>query len=335
MQMRYFRNAQISKILLKLPEIYQRKLLNIAKLTLVLSTLCFIVYKLVFAYNIPDILNAYSFTWTPSKTLLVLTVSVLILPNIGIESLKWRLIIQQYESISWLQSVQSVSAGIALGIITPNRIGDFSGKALFLETYDKFKGAVVSFIGSIAQTLAIVFCGSIGMWLFMFDTGVISGTVLLIGFIGIALGLGILYYIYLHIHWLNRVLKWKKAAPYIHALTHYASRDLTYLFLLSLLRFAIFNIQYFILLQVFDVAIPAHHAFPALAAIFGIQTFVPSFLLIEMGVRGATALYFLGMFSTHMAGILLAAYSLWILNIMLPGLIGLYFIVKMKARSTA
>jgi hypothetical protein len=85
----------------------------------------------------------------------------------------------------------------------------------------------------------------------------------------------------------------------------------------------------------FNVIIPAHQAFSALAAIFGIQAFVPSFILIEMGVRGATAIYFLSTYSSNIAGILLAAYTLWILNIMLPGLIGLYFIVKMKARSTS
>jgi DNA-binding response OmpR family regulator len=52
-----------------------------------------------------------------------------------------------------------------------------------------------------------------------------------------------------------------------------------------------------------------------------------------MGVRGATALFFLGLFSTNTSGILLAAYSLWILNIMFPALLGLYFILKLKARS--
>lgn len=318
---------------MKLPETYQRKLLNIAKLLLVVATLCFISYKLVFAYNLPGILSSYSFSWNTHKTLLLSGVIFLIVPNIAIESLKWRLIIRQYEKISRLQSFQSVSAGIALGIITPNRIGDFAGKALFLDTYDKLKGAIVSFIGSIAQTLSIVFFGSFGMWYFMFNTQHINETVFYWGLLCIAAFLSMLYFLYLNIQRLNLILKWKKITPYVNALTHYSSIELTNLFLLSALRFAIFNGQYFILLHLFNVEVSALDAFPALAAIFGIQTFVPSFLLIEMGVRGATALYFLGVYSSNIAGILLAAYSLWILNIMLPGLIGLYFIVKMKART--
>lgn len=320
---------------MKLTETYQRKLLNIAKLTLVIGTLCFIVYKLFFAYNIQDLASGNSFKWTTSKIILLTTTVFLIIPNITLESLKWKLVITPHEKVSWYQSFQAVSAGIALGIITPNRLGDFAGKALFLKTYDKIKGAVVSFIGSIAQTIAIVCCGSIGLWILALQQQYINTVQFYSGLIGIGIVLYLIYYLFINIHWLNRIISWKKITPYVDAFTDYSQKELTTLFILSLIRFGIFNVQYFLLLHFFDVPITMQYAFPALSAIFVVQAFVPSIILIEMGVRGATALFFLGLFSTNTSGILLAAYSLWILNIMLPSLLGLYFILKLKAHSAA
>jgi hypothetical protein len=49
-----------------------------------------------------------------------------------------------------------------------------------------------------------------------------------------------------------------------------------------------------------------------------------------MGIRGALALFFIGQFSTFNLGILQAAYSLWIINMMLPGLVGLFYLLTFK-----
>lgn len=316
-------------------ETYQPKLIAVAKYILVAAILGFIVYKLFFAYDIQDIAAVTTFSWTTSKILLLLTVLILIIPNILLESRKWMITMKQHENVSFKQSIQSVTAGIALGIITPNRVGDFAGKALFLQTYDKVKGAVVSFIGSIAQTFSIIICGSFGLWILALNQGYINTTLFYAGLIALPLLLAVLYYLYINIHWLKLIFRWKKITPYIDAFTQYTRGELTSLLLLSLLRFSIFNIQYFLLLHFFDVPLSAVDGFPALSAIFVVQAFVPSFILIEMGVRGATALFFLGLFSTNSSGILLAAYTLWIINIMLPGMMGLFFIGKLKWRAAA
>ncbi|MES2558199.1 MAG: lysylphosphatidylglycerol synthase domain-containing protein [Bacteroidota bacterium] len=320
---------------MKLFETYQPKLLSAAKIILVAGTLGFIVYKLFFAYDIQNIVASSSFTWTTTNIILLASVFILVIPNIALEGRKWMLTMRQYEPVRFIQAIKSVTAGIALGIITPNRVGDFAGKALFLQSYDKIKGAVVSFIGSIAQTLSIIFCGSFGLWTLAFQQGYISSTLFYAGLFALPVLLALLFYVYINIHWLHYIIRWKKAKPFIDAFTHYTGRELSSLFLLSMLRFGIFNFQYFLLLHFFGVPIAAADAFPALFAIFVVQAFVPSFILIEMGVRGATALFFLGLFSTNSSGILLAAYTLWIINIMLPGLMGLFFILKLKWRSAA
>ena len=60
------------------------------------------------------------------------------------------------------------------------------------------------------------------------------------------------------------------------------------------------------------------------------QSFVPSFILVEVGMRGASALWFFGIFTAVVTPVLLTAYSLWIINLMIPGLVGLVFILKWR-----
>lgn len=303
-----------------------------AKLTLVLATLCFIVYKLFFAYNIQDILSSFSFTWNNSKLVIGILTLLLLSVNLTLEALKWKISIQKHEAITLGRALKCVLAGISLGILTPNHVGDFAGKTFFLTTYSKVKGAVVSMIGSIAQTLSILFMGSIGLWLVLFFRDYFSLTVFYLGLTVILLLCIAILYLFLNIQRINPFVKNYKIQPYIEALTGYSQKELSILLLLSVLRFGVFNTQYYLLLHFFEVAVPIAYAFPALAAIFLVQSFVPSFILIEVGVRGATALFFLGLFSTNTSGILLAAYSLWMINLMLPGLMGLYYIVKLKWR---
>jgi hypothetical protein len=71
---------------------------------------------------------------------------------------------QKHEAVTNRQSWQSVCAGIVLSIITPNQVGDIVGKAIYLQSFDKIKGAVVSLLGGLAQTIASVTFGLLSIW---------------------------------------------------------------------------------------------------------------------------------------------------------------------------
>ncbi|MBK7946332.1 MAG: flippase-like domain-containing protein [Flavobacteriales bacterium] len=66
------------------------------------------------------------------RTLLVIAVAcVLMLLNWGLESRKWRILVSDVERISRWRAFMATLAGTPIGLITPNRVGEFVGRVLF------------------------------------------------------------------------------------------------------------------------------------------------------------------------------------------------------------
>jgi hypothetical protein len=100
----------------------------------------------------------------------VLTVSLLLfflmIINWGIESYKWRMLIRQTESVSFLRSFQAVLGGLAVSVFTPNRVGEFFGRAFILEKTDPLKAIVLTLVGSFSQLLVTIVFGTLAYLFF-------------------------------------------------------------------------------------------------------------------------------------------------------------------------
>jgi hypothetical protein len=114
----------------------------------------------------------------------------------------------------------------------------------------------------------------------------------------------------------------------LNILEFYTVKQKTVVLLYSFLKYLLFVFQFYILLYFFGVAIGFNNAIIGIFCAYLVQLLVPSFLLLELGVRGAAAVYFLGAYSTAIPEILLATYLLWTFNIALPAVLGLYFFNK-------
>lgn len=62
--------------------------------------------------------------------------------------------------------------------------------------------------------------------------------------------------------------------------------------------------------------------FKNIPLIFFVQSVIPSMALLELGIRGAAAVHFLSPYTSNHLGILSGAYSLWIVNLVIPAAIG-------------
>lgn len=309
------------------------KLLNIAKLIVLAAVIWFLIYKLKYSYNIGELSNRQPISWT-LHTILLGSIAIMLMPfNWWLEALKWKVIMHKHEAISTLQSWKSVLTGIALSIVTPNQIGDTVGKALYLESYSKLKGAASTVIGGIAQTIPSLALGCMASLYFIHTQWEISlfqfGLLAMLTFVFISA----LIYFFLRIALLQQYFIHTKINPYIVAFSNYNSSELKQLLTLSTIRLIVFSSQYYLFLLFFGVDITPLQAFTSISLIFLAQSFLPSFILIEIGIRGAVALFFIGLYSSNIIGILQAAYSLWILNMMIPALVGLYFLLTLKWKS--
>jgi hypothetical protein len=301
------------------------------KWLLILCTLVFIGYKLFAAYEIHNLFEQIVFGWTFSKFLLLLSVLVLLPLNICIEAIKWQLLIGKFEKVSFLWSLRSLVSGIALGVMTPNNLGDFVGRVMHLEKLNKWKGALVAVIGHTAQVMCVAIPG-VFAFIFMFnDIPFVTSNFNLLLVILILLSIGSIF-AYFHMPILSKWFKNRKLTSFADVFGKYSKQDLLSVFLLSLLRYIVFTMQYVMLTQFFEVGPTFVQSTQAVVATLCAQIFMPSFLLVEIGMRGASALFFLGIYSNNVVAILLSAYTLWIINIMLPTLWGLIIIYHYKYR---
>lgn len=270
-----------------------------------------------------------------------MVVILLMLFNWSIEALKWKILVKHIEDISLVTAIKGVLAGVSLAINTPNRIGEYFGRIIYLREGNRLRAISLTLVGSTSQLIITVIFGTIGLFFLrqnLVDTtnGAIGLSMLWINIIiygatGIAI---ILLLIYFRLSFITRVIEKipfvAKYAYFIQKLGEFEWPELLKVLCLSLLRYSVFIIQYVLLLQVFEVDISLWNACQLTFVMFLILAVVPTIALAELGLRGQVGLLLFGLFSNNSLGILLTASGIWIINLVVPALAGSLFILGKK-----
>ncbi len=259
-------------------------------------------------------------------------VVLLMAVNWLMEAYKWKMLLRGTEHFSLLRALQSVLTGVAVSLITPNRIGEYMGRILYLRNVNKIQGVTVTIIGSFAQLIVTGFLGLVGLSYYLLQ---IKNTIWLdILFAGsILLCAGLLYF-YFHLYkiigWVSAVSFLKKMVTYLEIVRRFDQQQLIRILLLSLLRFMVYTTQFFILLKLFLVEADSLNLICTIWLIFWAMAIVPTIAIAEIGIRGETALFFLLPLSTNELGIVSSTIVLWLINLIVPALIGCLFVYKIK-----
>ena len=101
-----------------------------------------------------------------SYAALVLLILLMLL-NWSIEAFKWRLLVSKMQKISFIDALKGVWCGVTIGTFTPNRVGEFGGRILFLRERNQVKGIIVTLIGSFGQITTTLITGLSSLILFI------------------------------------------------------------------------------------------------------------------------------------------------------------------------
>ena len=99
---------------------------------------------------------------------------------------------------------------------------------------------------------------------------------------------------------------------------------------LSALRFLVFGIQYNLLLEVMHVEIDWFVGFWLVSILFLMLAIMPSIALLELGLRWQYNLFLFGLFSANAIGIYAVATGIWLINLVLPAIIGTILMLGVK-----
>ena len=299
------------------------------KAILLIASIFYILHKLTG----PEVLASCHHLLRSTETIWLFFFSfTLMFLNWGLEALKWKLLMQSYEEMSWLQALQAIFAGVAISIFTPNRVGEFTGRIFFLKKADRVVASVRSMVGNFFQLSITLIAGIAGIWLYVrngydMKTSLFSiiqkekQLLLLIPIMCTLIGM----LIFLRMPYFE---KWKQLLKESFKITR---SEALRLWLLSLTRYLVFTFQYYLLVRAVGIPMDLIQAFTLISIVFFITSLIPSFALTEIVVRSAVAVY---IFNALVPGepLLIASASLflWVINLAVPALIGSTFIGKLQ-----
>ena len=129
---------------------------------------------------------------------------------------------------------------------------------------------------------------------------------------------------------LSKIKFLNKYEKYNTVFSFYSTIELAKILLFSVARYVVFTTQFFILLLVFGVEISYLDAIVLIMIMLFVISIIPTIAITEIGVRGSVAISLFGLISFNTIGIISATLVLWIINLLLPALIGTFFIFSLK-----
>lgn len=300
----------------------KKQLIQLAKWAVVVAAFYFIYIQLH---------TSKALDWTKLETAIrqhssgyILFVLSLSFWNRYFEILKWQNLVRSFRPLSVGQSAAQVFGALTAGIFTPNGFGEYAGKALFFEKAKAKKIIFLNLICNGIQMVITVLFGSLGFWYFNTHFPVISTQMLVLilgGTAGIITLLFLIKKISIKGYSLERLVQKIKKIP-----THIHQKNA----LLGLSRYLVFSHQYYFLFLLFGVDLPYFTLMSAITSIYFLSSSLPSFQFLDFAVKGGVALFFCGLLGINSWIPLLITSLMWFLNVVIPVVIGSYFVLNFK-----
>ena len=259
----------------------------------------FLVYKL----------SKLDFSQIHFKSLWFLVIPfLLVVVNWSLEAVKWRyILLPVIGKVSFEKALNSVLTGLAAGVLTPNRVGEYFGRTLFSENGRERKRIfVASVYSSFVQVSVTFFAGVISIVFtgFSFDVpwwfiASVTGSLILVT---------VLFFYF----------KPEAVSDVVLAVKNQGIKGFLFVFLLSLVRFVIFVLQAYFVAKILGYSGSFYGIFIAMSLMYFVVMFIPSFFWVEIGIRGSVSSFTFPLVGID-AGIGISTVSIvWILNIALP-----------------
>lgn len=261
-----------------------------------------------------------------------LIAALLLMPvNIALETYKWKWLAGSAQPVSYFQSLKSYLAGLAISIVTPNRIGEYPGRILYLKRKNTGRLISVTFLGMFTQFLTLFIFGVVslvyynitfpGYWQKM----VLAAAIIITGFVAL-----VFFRFEALDGWLEKLPFMKRFNKFGRLISHFTLRQQWGILGISLARFTVFTAQYLILLAWMDIKLPILEGFLTASLFFWAMAVIPSISLAELGIRSQVSLFLFQPFTANQVGILAATIALWFINLVLPAIIGSFLLVRTR-----
>lgn len=267
----------------------------------------------------------------PSMYLILLLVLFLMPVNWGIESYKWKTITDQVERVSYSTALKSVFSGICVGNIAPGRAMEFLAKIVFFKSENRPSITLLHFINGMFQMLITVTVGVISIAYKLNKNNQSSNFI----YIVLAGGLGMILFfcwVILNVSFIQQKLKFIKWFRKMDNAqnTQFSKTLLLKLISFSIIRYLVFTTQFYLIYNALSPQNDMVQIFMSIAAYFMLTSLIPMISYIEPAIRAAIALFVFNNAADNTVIVVLSSTFVWIINVVIPSIIGYIIILKEK-----
>ncbi|HVS90510.1 MAG TPA: hypothetical protein VHE59_00660 [Mucilaginibacter sp.] len=261
-------------------------------------------------------------------------VGLLMLVNWVTEAFKWKFITRELTNITTWQAIEAVFCGLTWAVFTPNRIGEYGGRVMFLPNRKRIHGIFAMAVGSFGQNVITNVLGLSALCWFVFTflhVNIVVSLALSLAAGGFIILLLIFYF---NISWLvtllNRIRFLKKYHRFFDIMARYKTPELLNIMWFCLTRFFVFSFQYFLVIHLLIPDMPVFPMMMMVFILFFVQSALPSLDLFDIVVRNYTASTFFVYITTQNLAVMAAVSSIWFINLIAPAILGSVFVFKLR-----
>jgi hypothetical protein len=231
-------------------------------------------------------------------------------------------------------------SGVSFSVNTPNRIGEYAGRILYLRGSVRIRGIMVMAVGSFSQFITTLLFGIAGLAFYLLRFGSIppgyvlapAWKIVLLAVMVVAGLVILLLYFRLHliVRLFSRFKRLHRLRDLALVISGFSRRFLRKILVLSILRYGVFSAQYLILLSVMGVDVVWWQGFLMIFLMYLIMALLPTIAIAELGIRGEIGLYFLGLISANKIGIIAGTVGIWLINLIIPAILGSLLLLGIK-----
>jgi len=261
--------------------------------------------------------------FNPATIIILLLATFL---NWFVEIFKWKTLVKQLKHISLWESSAQTLGGLTASLFTPNRVGEYGAKALYFPKSERKYIVGLNFLGNSAQLVATLLFGSVGFVFFMYQFGlelpwhkIFRMAVILI------LISGIFLLVSQQKRFQIKGYSWTNLKGFIQRISNTIHlKNLGF----SIVRYLLFSHQFYCLLLLFGLNTSYVTAMSAIASMYLITSLIPMLFIFDVIVKGSVAVWLFGFLNVPELTILTVVSLMWILNFVLPSILGSYFVLN-------
>lgn len=271
-----------------------------------------------------EIYKSSSF-WTIS--IIITLLSVL---NAIAEAVKWKYAIRKAFAINIAEALKAVYAGFALSFITPHGLGDYLGRIGMLRNVNRLHLVAPLFVARYSLYLITILFGNIGLYVFLNNSNY-SDFIFAIYTLSCIVFFAFYFRLASFTKLLAKLPFYDKYEKYILLVEQYTFTELFILVSLSAVRYIIFSTQLLLIMYLLKIELPFEIMLSGITFVFLAKSILPTLsFLTDLTIREFAAVSFFAFYDVSSAPIILATLLLWVINIVIPSITGLFFINQLS-----